>query len=157
MDLLSSTLASVIEHLEGVIVVDTGSTSDGGYPRFWHLYHRRGVDLQIAPQNNLGSQLHALSIEAHDATSYLPGDASYTLKAPLAGQPDGVGPQKDQALATFARIWAFADQRGLVYIQNHGPEEVRHDTSSLGGAVIALINWATRCWSAGVTGLNTTS
>lgn len=52
--------AWVIDHPEGVIVVDTGETariSEPGYFPWWHPYFRRGVAEQVNKDNEIGSQL----------------------------------------------------------------------------------------------------
>jgi glyoxylase-like metal-dependent hydrolase (beta-lactamase superfamily II) len=57
--------AWVIEHPEGVIVVDVGETSRamqrGYYPR-WHPYYGLGVRMQVHPEDEIGSKLQALGI-----------------------------------------------------------------------------------------------
>jgi glyoxylase-like metal-dependent hydrolase (beta-lactamase superfamily II) len=55
----------VIEHPEGVIVVDTGETAraaePGYFPR-WHPYFRFGVREWVRPEDEAGAQLRALGI-----------------------------------------------------------------------------------------------
>ncbi|GHF54330.1 glyoxylase-like metal-dependent hydrolase (beta-lactamase superfamily II) [Deinococcus metalli] len=63
------TLAWVIEHPEGVIVVDTGSASGDAHLRSWHPYHRFDVRFQVGPQDELGPHLRALGIEARDVAN----------------------------------------------------------------------------------------
>ena len=59
----------VIEHPEGVIVVDTGDTAraaePGWFPR-WHPYFRLCVRLDVKPEDEVGPQLRALGIEPGD-------------------------------------------------------------------------------------------
>lgn len=59
----------VIEHPEGVILVDTGETAracePGWFPR-WHPYFRLAVRLEVRPQDEIGPQLRALGIEPGD-------------------------------------------------------------------------------------------
>jgi glyoxylase-like metal-dependent hydrolase (beta-lactamase superfamily II) len=55
----------VIEHPEGVIVVDTGETartSDPGYFTWWHPYFKFGVKEFVEPEEEIGPQLRALGI-----------------------------------------------------------------------------------------------
>lgn len=59
----------VIEHPEGVIVVDTGETArvaePGYFPR-WHPYFRFGVREWVRPEEEVGPQLRALGISPTD-------------------------------------------------------------------------------------------
>ncbi len=52
----------VIEHPEGLIVVDTGETAQatlpGYFPR-WHPYYRLGLRLAVRPEDEIGPQLRA--------------------------------------------------------------------------------------------------
>jgi N-acyl homoserine lactone hydrolase len=58
--------AWVVEHPEGIIVVDTGETAralePGYFPR-WHPFYRYGVRLFIGPDQEIGPQLRALGIQ----------------------------------------------------------------------------------------------
>lgn len=58
--------AYLIEHLEGLIVVDTGDTarkSDRGYmPRLI----RHSTDIRVAPEEEIGPQLNAMGIRSRD-------------------------------------------------------------------------------------------
>ncbi len=59
----------VIEHPEGIIVVDTGETSRvavPGYFPWWHPYYRTGVREWVRPEEEVGPQLHALGIGPSD-------------------------------------------------------------------------------------------
>src|SRR5256885_3692821 len=61
--------AWVIEHDEGIIVVDTGETSrvhDRGYHPPWHPFYRRAARFSVQPQEELGPQLRALGIAARE-------------------------------------------------------------------------------------------
>ena len=61
--------AWLIEHPEGLIVVDTGETarvSEPGYFPRWHPYFRFGVREWVAPEQEIGPQLHALGFSPHD-------------------------------------------------------------------------------------------
>lgn len=60
--------AWVIEHPEGVIVVDTGETAravEPGYFPAWHPYFRH-VKAAVTPDQEIGPQLQALGIRPHD-------------------------------------------------------------------------------------------
>jgi glyoxylase-like metal-dependent hydrolase (beta-lactamase superfamily II) len=61
--------AWVIEHPEGLIVVDTGETArtaQPGYLPSWHPYYRRGVEFQVALPDEIGPQLENLWHHAGD-------------------------------------------------------------------------------------------
>ncbi len=52
--------AWLIEHPEKLILVDTGetsSTAESGYFPDWHPYYRRGVELRVKPEQEIGPQL----------------------------------------------------------------------------------------------------
>jgi len=61
--------AWVIEHDEGIIVVDTGETSRvhrNGYHPSWHPFYQRAVRFTVHPDEEIGPQLRALGIAARD-------------------------------------------------------------------------------------------
>jgi glyoxylase-like metal-dependent hydrolase (beta-lactamase superfamily II) len=61
--------AWVIEHDEGVIVVDTGETSrvhENGYHPSWHPFYRRASRFSVHPDEEIGFQLRNLGISARD-------------------------------------------------------------------------------------------
>lgn len=58
-------LAWLIEHPEGLIVVDTGETAltaEPGYFPWWHPYFKLGVKALVKPEEEIGPQLRALGI-----------------------------------------------------------------------------------------------
>lgn len=58
-------LAWLIEHPEGLILVDTGETArvaEPGYFPAWHPYYRLGVREYVTPADEIVFQLHALGI-----------------------------------------------------------------------------------------------
>jgi N-acyl homoserine lactone hydrolase len=61
--------AWVIEHEEGVIVVDTGETSrvhEPGYHPRWHPFYRRATHFSVHPEEEIGPQLRGVGITARD-------------------------------------------------------------------------------------------
>ena len=57
----------LIEHDEGLILVDTGETTrvhERGYHPRWHPFYRRAVHFSVHPEEELGPQLRALGIGA---------------------------------------------------------------------------------------------
>jgi N-acyl homoserine lactone hydrolase len=62
-------LAWLVEHDEGLIVVDTGETaraSQPGYLPAWHPYFRLAVRERVAPEDEIGPQLERLGFSARD-------------------------------------------------------------------------------------------
>jgi glyoxylase-like metal-dependent hydrolase (beta-lactamase superfamily II) len=61
--------AWVIEHPEGIIVVDTGETArtaePGYFPR-WHPYPRFGVRMNVKPEDEIGSQMLRIGLSPDD-------------------------------------------------------------------------------------------
>jgi len=63
-------LAWVIEHPEGLIVVDTGETSRAsqrGYFPAWHPYFRLGVREWVEPEEEIGPRMRRLGLSPADA------------------------------------------------------------------------------------------
>jgi N-acyl homoserine lactone hydrolase len=59
----------VIEHEEGVIVVDTGESSrvhERGYHPRWHPFYRRAAQFSVQPEEEIGPQLRAVGMRARD-------------------------------------------------------------------------------------------
>jgi glyoxylase-like metal-dependent hydrolase (beta-lactamase superfamily II) len=62
-------LAWVIEHTEGIIVVDTGETamtSQKGYFPRWHPFFNRATKMFVGPEDEIGVQLLKLGISPND-------------------------------------------------------------------------------------------
>ena len=61
--------AWVIEHPEGVIVIDTGETArtaERGYFPAWHPYFKFAVRMSVQPDDEVGPQLRTLGISPND-------------------------------------------------------------------------------------------
>jgi glyoxylase-like metal-dependent hydrolase (beta-lactamase superfamily II) len=59
----------LIEHDEGLILVDTGETTrihEHGYLPRWHPFQRRGARFSVHPEEEIGPQLRALGIGSRD-------------------------------------------------------------------------------------------
>ncbi len=57
--------AWVIEHPEGIIVIDTGETAqtaEAGYLPWWHPYFKLGMKASVTPEEEIGPQLRRLGI-----------------------------------------------------------------------------------------------
>lgn len=66
--------AWIIEHDEGVIVVDTGETartSESGYFPLWHPYYNLAVRFHVKPEEEIGNQLKQKGIQAKDVTKVI--------------------------------------------------------------------------------------
>jgi len=62
-------LAWLIEHPEGLILVDSGETArsaERGYFPWWHPYFRLGVREWVAPEQEIGPQLRRLGFSPRD-------------------------------------------------------------------------------------------
>jgi N-acyl homoserine lactone hydrolase len=61
--------AWIIEHDEGIIVVDTGETTrvhEKGYHPSWHPFYRRAARFSVHPDEEIGPQLRTLGIATRD-------------------------------------------------------------------------------------------
>ena len=61
--------AWVVEHPEGVIVIDTGETARAARPGYfpaWHPYYRFGARMSVEPDQEVGPQLRRLGIAPGD-------------------------------------------------------------------------------------------
>ncbi|QQE80405.1 N-acyl homoserine lactonase family protein [Alicyclobacillus sp. SO9] len=59
----------VIEHPEGIIVIDTGETARTSNPSHfpkWHPYFRLGVQMQVEPEQEVGPQIKKLGLSLND-------------------------------------------------------------------------------------------
>jgi glyoxylase-like metal-dependent hydrolase (beta-lactamase superfamily II) len=59
----------VIEHPEGLIVVDTGETArvaEPGYFPWWHPYYHYAVQEWVQPEQEIGPQMRALGLDPND-------------------------------------------------------------------------------------------
>jgi N-acyl homoserine lactone hydrolase len=62
-------LAWLVEHPEGLIVVDTGETADVAEPGHftpWHPYLRFGLRERVAPEEEIGPRIRALGLSTDD-------------------------------------------------------------------------------------------
>lgn len=53
----------LIEHAEGLILLDCGETSRAGFFPWWHPFFRFSVDLNVTPEDEIGVQLRARGID----------------------------------------------------------------------------------------------
>lgn len=126
-------LAWVIEHPEGLIVIDTGDTartSDPGYFPRWHPYYRFAVREWIDPEQEIGPQMRARGLDPDDVrwvivthfhtdhagglhhfpkAEFIASRAEYDATQGMAGQIAGYLPQRWPAWFQ-PRLVDFADQ-----------------------------------------------
>ena len=57
-----------------------------------------------------------------DVSYFLAGDATYTQRALVDGQVDGVSPSEAVSLRTMQTIVRLAHERPTVYLPTHDPE-----------------------------------
>lgn len=53
----------LIEHDEGLILLDCGETSRAGFFPWWHPFYRFGTDMRVEPEDEIGPQLRAMGID----------------------------------------------------------------------------------------------
>jgi N-acyl homoserine lactone hydrolase len=61
--------AWVIDHPEGIIVVDTGETSKSSDPNYyprWHPFYRGSLRMNVRPEDEIGPQLRGMGITQKD-------------------------------------------------------------------------------------------
>jgi N-acyl homoserine lactone hydrolase len=110
-------LAWLIEHPEGLIVVDTGETSRVAQPRYWgwHPYFRLGLKEEVAAEDEIGPQLrrlgfhpldvrwvvlthfhtdHAGGLEHFPASEILVSDSEFRTASGLRGRLNGYLPHR---------------------------------------------------------------
>lgn len=61
--------AWLIDHPEGLILVDTGETAktaDPGYFPGWHPYYRSSVKMNVRPEDEIDRQLNKIGVKARD-------------------------------------------------------------------------------------------
>jgi glyoxylase-like metal-dependent hydrolase (beta-lactamase superfamily II) len=61
--------AWLVEHDEGLILVDTGETArvhQRGYHPRWHPFYRRASQFQVTPDDEIGPQLQKMGVQARD-------------------------------------------------------------------------------------------
>lgn len=67
--------AWVIDHPEGIIVVDTGETAktqNRGYLPNWHPYYALAVEFKVEPEDEIGPQLRKMGIDPnHDVSKVI--------------------------------------------------------------------------------------
>jgi N-acyl homoserine lactone hydrolase len=128
--------AWVIEHDEGVIVVDTGETSrvhENGYHPSWHPFYRRAARFSVHPDEEIGPQLRTLGIAARDVSqvvlTHLHTDHAGGL-VHLAGSKTWVSREEwKRASGLGGKVQGYLPHRWPKWWQ---PEFIRFDNRPLG-------------------------
>jgi N-acyl homoserine lactone hydrolase len=100
---------------------------DGGVYGPFQSSKRLTADGSIVAVATPGHTRDHLSVivEADDAALVIAGDASYSERAMLAGEIDGVSADEAAATATLCALKAFAALRPTVYLPAHDPDAAR--------------------------------
>jgi N-acyl homoserine lactone hydrolase len=126
----------VIEHDEGLILVDTGETArvhERGYHPRWHPFYRRAAHFSVNPEDELGPQLRNLGIGARDVRqvvlTHLHTDHAGGLNH-VTGSKVWVAPgELDRATGIGGRVQGYLPHRWPRWWQ---PELIRFESRPLG-------------------------
>ena len=117
-------LAFLIEHPDGLILVDTGESAGVGQPGWfpaWQPYWRLAVRFDVKPEDEIGPQLRARGIDAEDVRT--------VVLTHLHGDHAGGIPHFPRAEFVIARgEWEAATGRGAElagYLPKHLPSWLR--------------------------------
>jgi glyoxylase-like metal-dependent hydrolase (beta-lactamase superfamily II) len=128
--------AWLIEHDEGLILVDTGETArvhEHGYHPRWHPFYRRAARFSIAPEEEIGAQLRTRGIAPRDVRqvviTHLHTDHAGGL-AHVAGARVWVSRgEYTRATGVTGRVQGYLPHRWPKWWQ---PEYIRFGTQPLG-------------------------
>jgi len=126
----------VIEHDEGVIVVDTGETArvhERGYHPRWHPFYRRASQFSVHPDEELGPQLRSLGIRARDVRhvvlTHLHTDHAGGLLHVTGSRVWVARGELDRAAGVGGRVQGYLPHRFPKWWQ---PELIRFDSRPFG-------------------------
>lgn len=126
----------VIEHDEGIIIVDTGETSrvhEPGYHPSWHPFYRRASRFSVRPHEELGPQLRDLGISSRDirqvVITHLHTDHAGGL-AHVAGAKTWIAPgELRRAGGIGGRVQGYLPHRWPKWLD---PQPIRFQRTTLG-------------------------
>ncbi len=128
--------AWVIEHEEGIIVVDTGETSrvhERGYHPSWHPFFRLATQFSVRPEDEIGPQLRALGIGSRDVRHVVLTHLHTDHAGGLAHFPDSkiwVAEQElRRASGLGGKLQGYLPHRWPKWLQ---PELIRFEDQPLG-------------------------
>jgi glyoxylase-like metal-dependent hydrolase (beta-lactamase superfamily II) len=144
--------AWVIDHPEGIIVVDTGETAKtvtpGYFPR-WHPYYRTSVRLRIEPEEEIGLQLQRLGIRQADVKTLVLTHFHTDHAGGLEHFPRSMvwvsGPDYQLARSFVGRLQGYLPNRWPTWFNpqpiafehaNKGPFQQRYRLTSAGDVVV---------------------
>jgi N-acyl homoserine lactone hydrolase len=126
----------VIEHEEGVIVVDTGETArvhEPGYHPRWHPFYRRAARFSVNREEELGPQLRALGIGPRDVRdvviTHLHTDHGGGLAHVLGSRVWVEGRELDRARGIGGHVQGYLPHRWPKWWE---PEIMRFDSRRVG-------------------------
>jgi N-acyl homoserine lactone hydrolase len=142
----------VIDHPEGIIVVDTGETSRSSQPGYfprWHPYYRSSVRMNVEPEQEIGPQLKNLGIYARDVKILVLTHLHTDHAGGLHHFPDSKilvsGPDFQLAKGFYGRLLGFLPQRWPVWFdplpiaferQSFGPFEQSYTITDAGDVMV---------------------
>lgn len=126
----------LIEHEEGLILVDSGETArvhQRGYNPWWHPFPRRAVKFAVQPEEEIGPQLRAMGIRARDikdvVLTHLHTDHAGGL-AHLAGVRSWVADGELRRASGFgAKVNGYLPHRWPKWWE---PETIRFEATAVG-------------------------
>lgn len=126
----------VIEHDEGIIVVDTGETArvhERGYHPRWHPFYRRAASFSVHPEEELGPQLRARGIGPRDVKqvvlTHLHTDHAGGLLHVTGSRVWVARGELDRASGVGGRVQGYLPHRWPKYWE---PEFIRFERRPLG-------------------------
>jgi glyoxylase-like metal-dependent hydrolase (beta-lactamase superfamily II) len=126
----------VIEHVEGVSIVDTGETArvhERGYHPRWHPFYRRASQFSVHPDEELGPQLRALGVAPRDVRhvviTHLHTDHAGGLAHVTGSRVWVARGELARAIGVGGRVQGYLPHRWPKWWQ---PEFIRFDSQPLG-------------------------
>lgn len=100
--------------------IEFRNKSYGPFQQFSSITKDGSVRIVPTPGHTAGH----VSVVADNGSEkiFLAGDASYTQGLLLAGEPDGVSPDREQSIETLQRITRFAEEERVIYLPSHDPK-----------------------------------
>lgn len=132
-------LAWLIEHPEGLIVVDTGESSramePGYFPR-WHPYYRLSVRMHVAPDQEIGPRIRALGLDPLDVRTVVMTHMHTDHAGGLEHFPNS------QILLSKTELSAYRSRKAKLdgYLPHRAPEWFAPETLTLSDGAFGGFN-----------------